>query len=205
MQSPLLQLYPVSTTHYFVCGDVTIHAGAAIAPGVLLQADPGSRIVIEAGACVGLGSVIHAHGGTIAIGESVIVGAGVLLVGKVSVGDHACIGSATTVFNRFVAAGAMVPPGSLLTEQSETSPKSAETVTAKEPEVYEPGFCPPTPQTEPEETDEIESPPTQNAAPDPTRNGSAYGQAYVSQLLGKIFPNQQRFNDSQNDPAADRG
>lgn len=200
MHSPPLQLNPVSTTHYFVCGDVTIHAGAAIAPGALLQADPGSRIVIEAGACVGLGSIIHAHGGTISIGESAMVGAGVLVIGVVSVGDRACVGSATTVLNRSIAAGTIVPPGSLLTDQSEPTPKPAETATATEPEVYEPGFCPPAPQPEPEETDEIESPP-QSAVPDPNRNGSsAYGQAYVSQLIGKIFPNQQRFNDSQEDP-----
>lgn len=202
MHSPPLQLNPVSTTHYFVCGDVTIHAGAAIAPGVLLQADPDSQIVIEAGVCIGLGSIIHAHGGTVLIGESVIVGAGVLIVGVVSVGDRACVGSATTVFNRSIAAGTIVPPGSLLTAEVETIPKPAEAVSAKatEPEVCESSSSPFVPPPEPEESDEIESPPAQSAAPDPSRNGSAYGQAYVSQLLGKIFPQQQNFNNGQSPP-----
>ncbi|MGG6264575.1 hypothetical protein ACQ4M3_26990 [Leptolyngbya sp. AN03gr2] len=82
MQSPPLQLMPVSTTHCYVSGDVTVHPGAAIAPGVLLQADPGSRIVIHQSVCVGLGSVIQAHEGTIEVGEGVIIGAGVLLAGS---------------------------------------------------------------------------------------------------------------------------
>lgn len=140
MQSPPLQLMPVSTTHYYVSGDVTIHAGAAIAPGVLLQADPGSRIVIHASVCVGLGSVIHAHAGTIEVGEGVIVGAGVLLVGSLTVGDRACVGSGTTVMNRSIERMSIVPPGSLMVlERSALAEEPIE-------EVYEPGFCPPSPK-----------------------------------------------------------
>lgn len=233
MYSPSLQLHPVSTTHYFVSGDVTIYEGAAIAPGVLLQADPNSKIVIRAGVCIGLGSVLHAHNGTLEIGEGSILGAGVLLIGDVKVGDRACIGSATTVFNRVIENGMMVPPGSLLgveatfseKQNSEgTSPKGTSQETPSE-EIDEPGFCPPCPTPEttpesnngskpspqndsPEESDEIESPTPQNTSLDTSRNGSAYGQVYVNQLLGKLFPNQHRLNnspDSQNDPSADDG
>jgi carbon dioxide concentrating mechanism protein CcmN len=221
MHSPSLQLHPVSTTHYFVSGDVTIHEGAAIAPGVLLQADPNSKIVIRAGVCIGLGSVLHAHNGTLEIGEGSILGAGVLLIGDVKVGDRACIGSATTVFNRSVERGMMIPPGSLLGIEA-TTPEVTPQETASE-DVYEAGFCPPCPTPEttpesnngskspaqeelPEESDEIESPMPQNTSLDTSRNGSAYGQVYVNQLLGKLFPNQHRLNnspDSQNDPSAD--
>lgn len=188
MQSPPLQLMPVSTTHYYVSGDVTVHPGAAIAPGVLLQADPGSRIVIHQSVCVGLGSVIQAHDGAIEIGEGVIIGAGVLLVGNVVVGDRACVGSGTTVMNRSIERLSIVPPGSLLVNEN-NQPEAV-----KEPELIEDvcqenGSKPPDvqsngakPTVEPQESDEIESPASQN--------GQVYGQAYVNRLLGKMFPNQ---------------
>lgn len=218
MQSPPLQLLPVSTTHYYVSGDVTIHAGAAIAPGVLLQADPGCQIVIRASVCVGLGSVIHAHDGAIEVGEGVIIGAGVLLIGSVIVGDRACVGSGTTVMNRSIESLSIVPPGSLMVQQA-----NVEEVASTEEEVFEPGFCPPPPEeTSAEEAPqdnngsapEVETAETNGSKPDaemnngskPTpepqesdeiespglQNGQVYGQAYVNRLLGKMFPNQQR-------------
>ncbi|NJK53450.1 MAG: hypothetical protein HC936_12730 [Leptolyngbyaceae cyanobacterium SU_3_3] len=115
---PSLQLRSIDTAHYFVSGDVTIHEGAAIAPGVLIQAAPESRIVIGVGACIGLGSVIHAHGGTIEIGAGASIGAGVLLVGQVKIGAHACVGSSSTIMNGGVEAEGVVPPGSLMGDRS---------------------------------------------------------------------------------------
>jgi len=202
MQSPPLQLMPVSTTHYYVSGDVTVHPGAAIAPGVLLQANPGSRIVIYSSACVGLGSVIQAHEGTIEIGEGVIIGAGVLLIGTVTVGDRACVGTGTTVMNRSIASLSIVPPGSLLMNEN-NQPEQLEAV--KELDLTEDvwqenGSKPQTDvQTngskltvEPQESDEIESPASQN--------GEVYGQAYVNRLLGRMFPNQRSFNSNGDSP-----
>jgi carbon dioxide concentrating mechanism protein CcmN len=213
---------PVSTTDYYVSGDVTIRAGAAIAPGVLLQADPGCRIVICASVCVGLGSVIHAHAGAIEVGEGVIIGAGVLLLGSLVVGDRACVGSGTTVMNRSIERLSIVPPGSLMVQQA-----NVEEVAEPTEEVFEPGFCPPPPeqkaveeipqvnngaapkvetaqtngakpssemngskQAEPQESDEIESPTSQESQP----NGTVYGQDYVNRMLGRMFPNQQRLD-----------
>lgn len=225
MQSPPLQLLPVSTTHYYVSGDVTIHAGAAIAPGVLLQADPGCQIVIRASVCVGLGSVIHAHDGAIEVGEGVIIGAGVLLIGSVIVGDRACVGSGTTVMNRSIESLSIVPPGSLMVQQA-----NVEEVASTEKEVFEPGFCPPPPeQNSAEEAPQdnngsapaVETAETNGSKPDaemngseptpeqesdeiesPTpQNGQVYGQAYVNRLLGKMFPNQQQLpNNNGNSP-----
>ena len=85
-----LSFEPISTTQqYCVSGDVAICAGVAIAPGVLLQADAGSRIVIRSGVCIGLGCVIHARQGTITINEGANLGAGVLLIGDVTIGARA--------------------------------------------------------------------------------------------------------------------
>lgn len=202
MRSPSLQLHPVSLTHYCVSGDVTIHEGAAIAPGVLLQADPDSRIVIGVGVCLGIGTVIHASGGTIEIGDGASLGAGVLVVGKGRIGDRVCIGAMTTLFNQSVEPNSMIAPGSLLID--ETVPTESKEPTQTEPkatteEVSEPQPKPTSPQQTvpeeelPEESDEIDSPIT----PDPaTKNGSVYGQAYVNQMLGRLFPHQQNLNGS---------
>jgi carbon dioxide concentrating mechanism protein CcmN len=114
MASLSFQLEPISTTQSCVAGDVVLGEGVAIAPGVLLQADPGSRIVIGAGACLGLGCVIHAQTGVIEIGPGANLGAGVLVVGAAAIGAGALIGSGTTVFNQSIAAAAMIPPSSLL-------------------------------------------------------------------------------------------
>jgi carbon dioxide concentrating mechanism protein CcmN len=47
-------------TRYFVSGEVQVEAGAGIGAGVLLRANPGCRIHIGRGACIGMGSVLHA-------------------------------------------------------------------------------------------------------------------------------------------------
>ncbi|MBE9009998.1 hypothetical protein IQ250_07240 [Pseudanabaenaceae cyanobacterium LEGE 13415] len=225
MQSPPLQLMPVSTSHYYVSGDVTVHPGAAIAPGVLLQADPGSRIVIHQSVCVGLGTVIQAHDGTIEIGEGVIIGAGVLLVGSLTVGDRACVGAGTSVMNRSIEGMSIVPPGSLLCEKGRS---------VKEPieEVYEPGFCPPSPAQKIEEPEDVwqdsepkseaiaqtngskpQNDPVEVNGSKPTeevqesdeiespasQNGQVYGQEYVNRMLGRLFPNQ-RFDGNGRSP-----
>jgi carbon dioxide concentrating mechanism protein CcmN len=111
------QLEPISTTQSCVAGDVVLGEGVAIAPGVLLQADPGSRIVIGAGACLGLGCVIHAQTGVIEIGPGANLGAGVLVVGAAAIGAGALIGAGTTVFNQSIAPEALIPPSSLLVGQ----------------------------------------------------------------------------------------
>lgn len=247
MHSLPQQFHLVSSMHYSVSGDVTIHEGAAIAPGVLLLADPNSRIVIHAHACIGAGTILHAHDGTLEVGEGSVLGVGVLLVGALQVGDRACIGSATTVFNCSIEKGAIVASGSLLGVNSTFESCNCEvTSDSEDDEVYAPGFCPPPPpveqpkelenseeseaskssseSTEPspepspeptdqspessQESDEIESPPVQPLASEPTRNGAVYGQMYVNQLLVRLFPHQQQLNNSsepQNDPSADEG
>lgn len=111
----------LANSQIWIGGQVSIDPSAAIAPGVLLQADPSAQITIGAGACVGMGVVIHAVGGQITIGAGANLGAGVLIYGKLDIGNHACIGTAASVINHSVNQGQMVAPGSLLHNLSDLS------------------------------------------------------------------------------------
>ena len=99
-------------------GNVTIDPSAAIAPGVLLQAEPHSRITIGAGVCIGAGSMVHAAGGNIDIGTGACLGRGVLIIGSGSIAPNACIGAGTTVIDPQIEDGAVIPPHSLLGDRS---------------------------------------------------------------------------------------
>ncbi|MGP1384634.1 MAG: hypothetical protein ACTS2F_13810 [Thainema sp.] len=116
MKFPPLQL--IDHTHFCLQGEVEIDPSAAIAPGVLFQADSDSRIVIGAGVCIGAGSVLHARQGSLIIEPGVSFGTGVLIVGAGRIGANACIGSSSTVLRPAIAPGDVVPPGSLLGDTS---------------------------------------------------------------------------------------
>ena len=116
MQLPTPQ--PVSTSHYCVIGDVSIHPHAKIAPGVVLQAAPQSNIEVAAGVCIGMGVVIQACQGSVVLNVNVTLGAGVLVIGTVDIGANACIGDSTTIINTNVATLQVVPEGSLLGDGS---------------------------------------------------------------------------------------
>lgn len=108
-----LSLPVTGHTQVYVSGDVVIDETAAIAPGVILQTTAKGRIIIKAGACLGMGTILTATVGTIEIGEGAILGAGVLVVGCGKIGDRCCIGSATTLIETSIASGELVSPGSL--------------------------------------------------------------------------------------------
>lgn len=99
-------------------GDITIDPTAQIAPGVILQADPGFGIHIGAGVCVGMGSILHACGGSLRLEEGATLGVGVLLIGSVSVGSKGCVGSYSTVLNTAIEPNEIIPPGSLVGDES---------------------------------------------------------------------------------------
>jgi len=179
-----LQLRPISISHYYVSGDVTIQEGVAIAPGVLIQADPDSSVIIKTGACIGIGAILHASNGVLEIGEGANIGAEVLLVGQVSVGRNACIGSASTILNSAIASGSLIPPGSVVGDSS----RPPDELQATDPVVYPPAGSAHT--TEPSLT-----PPSQSSTStlathsDPSAQSlNVYGQVYVNQLLVKMFP-----------------
>ncbi len=102
----------------YISGEVIIHPSAAIAPGVILQATPNGKIIIDSGVCIGMGSILQVEQGTLEIGAGANLGAGFLMVGEGKIGEHACIGSATTVFHCSVERGKIVAPGSVLGDTS---------------------------------------------------------------------------------------
>jgi carbon dioxide concentrating mechanism protein CcmN len=107
-----------SSQVYVVSGDVSIDESAAIAPGVILQADPNSRIIISRGVCIGMGCILHARDGTLEIEPGAILGTGVLIIGRGKIGENACIGSASTIFNASITRSQMLPAGSLIGDTS---------------------------------------------------------------------------------------
>jgi carbon dioxide concentrating mechanism protein CcmN len=111
----------INDRHIFVSGNVVIHPSAAIAPSVMLQADPGSQLLIGAGVCIGTGCILHAHQGTLEVGAGATLGSGVLIVGQGKIGANACIGSMTTIMDSSVLAGENLPPGSLIGDWSRQS------------------------------------------------------------------------------------
>lgn len=95
-------------------GDVTIDATATIAPNVVLRADAGYSITIEAGVSIAFGCVICATEGNVVIAAGAVLGTEVLVVGAATIGTRACIGTATTVWSRDIAAGEILPANTLL-------------------------------------------------------------------------------------------
>lgn len=192
MNLPPLQ--PISNSHFYVSGDVTIDPNAAIAPGVILQADPDSRIVIAAGVCIGMGVILHAYEGTLEVETGVNLAAGVLVVGKAKIGANACIGSATTIFNCSIESSQVVPPGSLLSEALLGENSSHQVIQA--PEV--PGVTPLRASFhlmsgQISTADPAAAAPPDYSAPQPSENHSpkVYGQEYLNQFLGKLLPYRQ--------------
>ncbi len=111
---PLHVAMPPPNRTAVVSGDVMVHPTASIGSGVLLHADPGSQLIIGIGACVGAGSVIHAHTGTLFIGDGVILGMGTLVFGTTQVGERACIGAGSSLIDVLIAPNTVVPPNSLI-------------------------------------------------------------------------------------------
>ena len=118
MSVPPLRLYNNFET--FFSGEVIIHASAVIAPGVIMQAAPNSKIIIGSGVCIGMGSILQVDTGTLEIESGANLGAGFLMVGAGKIGANACIGSATTVFRSSVKPGEVVPGGSVIGDTSRT-------------------------------------------------------------------------------------
>ncbi|MEG3839664.1 carbon dioxide concentrating mechanism protein [Microcoleus sp. herbarium14] len=193
-----------SNSQILMSGDVVVNDGAAIAPGVILQADPGSRISIAAGACIGMGVILHAREGNLDIGAGVILGAGVLVVGSGTIGANACIGAATTLIDPCIPQMQILPAGSLIGDSSRqiVAEDAPPETPASTPPVARPIDHPPEPETQPQTPPEtaVEPPESNGADPPPQPSDGPtilYGQAHIHQLLGTLFPHRQAFNRSQ--------
>ena len=202
-----------SNSQILMSGDVVVNEGAAIAPGVIMQAEPGSRISIAAGACIGLGVILHAREGTLEIGAGVILGAGVLVVGAGTIGTNACIGAGTTLIDPCIDQMQIMPAGSLMgdtSRQAETSATAAAPTAApispETPETTTPPVAPPIEPPSPAQTPPQTPPETATDAPEstaaePPQPGEIptilYGQAHINRLLGTLFPHRQTFNRSE--------
>lgn len=108
-------------TNGYIQGDVDLAPGVAIAPGVLLGAAPGCRLVISAGVCLGADVVVQARHGDLVIEPGASLGSGVLVVGQGSIGQHTCIGANSTIINPKLGASQAIAPGSLLGDPMQTS------------------------------------------------------------------------------------
>lgn len=192
----LSPLHLIRNFDSYMSGEVTIDPSAAIAPGVMLQADPNSQIIIAAGVCIGMGSVLHARDGILEIEAGATIGAGVLLVGRGKIGANACIGSATTILNCEIAPEQVIAPNSLLGDSSRTlAASAAEPTTASDPVAEVTGLAVQAPEPEPIQ-----------AQAELTNNNGAqlvYGKAALHQLMSTLFPHRQPLNQSLPESSSD--
>ena len=65
---------------------VQLGPGVRLGRGAVLRAEPGARLVVEAGAAIGAGARVEARGGTLRVGAGAVLGARAVVVGAVSVG-----------------------------------------------------------------------------------------------------------------------
>ncbi|MFE1748873.1 hypothetical protein [Coleofasciculus sp. H7-2] len=214
MHLPLLP--PLSNSQVYVKGDVSIDDSAAIAPGAILQAAPDSKIIIAAGVCIGMGTILHAHQGTIEVETGAILGAGVLVVGKGKIGANACIGATTTILNSNVESWQIVPPGSLLGDNTRQiadtptadTPTAASSEAVSDPPANQEDF--PAASTGEEtqngqaiastlSTSSSEDTPKELTPPSPAAGTPVYGQANLNRLLTTLFPHYKSANHPPKD------
>jgi carbon dioxide concentrating mechanism protein CcmN len=192
MYLPPLQLNRDLKT--YVSGDVEVDPSAAIAPGVILQAEPESRIAIAAGACIGMGTILHARGGAIEIETGAVIGAGVLAIGSLKIGANACIGSMTTIIDRAIAPQQVVAPGSLVGEMGRPSPDLSTATNKSE-------VTPPNPPSDALAEADQKSTLTETTSISIQKTKTqVYGQAHLNRMLESLFPHRNALTSLPSDP-----
>jgi carbonic anhydrase/acetyltransferase-like protein (isoleucine patch superfamily) len=167
MQSTPLEF--VSHTHYCSVGEVVVDASAVVAPGVVLQALPGASIHVGACVCLGAGVVLQAKAGALVLESGVSLGVGVLVVGHGRVGRDACVGTATTLINPKIESGAVIPPNTLIGDNSRATGKAQPSMAANQSSAES----------------RIES------VAELTDAHAVYGRAQMDSLLSALFPHRQ--------------
>jgi len=223
MRNALFQLrmhlppLPLSSNYYVHTeGEVSIDPSAAIASGVILRAATDSKIIIGAGVCIGIGSILHANQGILEVETGANLGAGVLVVGKGTIGTNACVGALTTIWNASIEPWQVVQPGCLIGDKGRQVPiissASTEQSATDTPEItpasistagqeFENGQVPSSPKVmstyiAPEDL------PTTSPVAEPTLEDahSVSGQGNLNRLLKTLFPyNNQSFNPPPED------
>ena len=176
MQLPPPQ--PVSTSHYCVIGDVIIHPHAKIAPGVILQAAPHSKIEVAANAFIGAGVIVQAFEGNVVVNDNAKLEAGVLVLGSVEIGANACIGESTTIINTNVNALQAVPAGSLIGDNSRPASAMSEQPSYSSTVVNV--------ASQSIEVNSYTNPGSSQVTPSYRKSG-VIGRSYVTQLLDIMF------------------
>ncbi|MBE9226931.1 hypothetical protein IQ264_16000 [Phormidium sp. LEGE 05292] len=230
MYSPPLQ--PLCNPQSYVSGDVTIDESAVIGPGVLLAAEPNSRIVIAAGVCIGMGTIIHAQEGSLEVETGAVLGAGVLVLGAGRIGANACVGSCTTILYSSIEPNQVISPNSLIGDKSRSTVDvtTVEVTSEVKSDTQPEPFVTPSPEnhdlnvdsqpleaektTDKSQVLEVTSEPQPKPAPQPQptqmevevpTNASVqvYGQLHLNRLLLTLFPHNQSFKPPDQDGKAE--
>lgn len=203
-------LHLVSHTHYYRGGDVIVDATAAVGPGAVFRAAPHSSIRVEAGVCIGAGTVLHAKGGALVIHKEASLGASSVVMGHGQIGAEACIGPSSTLINPQVSKGTVVPPCTLVkgsgfdggTQPAAASQAGAESAVPSVPIEPRSG---PTIQPQEVAPRAVKTGGDTGEASDrngstgalANNNGQVYGRAHVDSLLSALFPHRQPLNNGQ--------
>ncbi len=180
-------------------GDVDIAPGVAVAPGVLLGAAPGCRLVISVGVCLAADVVVQARQGDLVLEPGVSLGSGVLVVGHGSIGQHTCIGAHSTVINPVLGASQVVAPGSLLGDPSQSSP-APQAQAPHAQAAFDSYGSGPSGNTANGAGPSMAGASAQNghslngnsaAAVTPSHGSPVYGKTQVNRLLATLFPHRQ--------------
>ncbi|MEO1094349.1 MAG: hypothetical protein AAFX01_05565 [Cyanobacteria bacterium J06638_28] len=171
---------------YYVGENVIIHANVVIASGVVLEALPGSRVIIGEGSCIGSGTVVQAYGGDLVLSIGVSLGRDVLLLGQGTVGQKACIGADSTLVDPQVAASQVIPARSLLARSDVASASPG--ITEGSPAASTNGKT--TDGTAPSNGHT----PAAELETALTTSPSVYGRDQVMQLVHTLFPHRRPLN-----------
>ncbi len=182
----------ISDNHLYISGNVSLDASAAIAPNVMLQADPGCQLIIAAGVSIGSGCVLHAHNGTLEIDAGVTLGSGALILGSGKIGANACIGSRATLIDSSIEPEYTVPPGAIIGDRSRQDASTQPQNSTQSQNGATPSVAAKVPST-PAET---------NGAVHVEANGKAkqvHGQVYLERMMVMMFPHQHKLENPSSD------
>jgi carbon dioxide concentrating mechanism protein CcmN len=177
---------------FYVTGAVTIAPDAAIAPGVILKAMPGSHLVIGKRACIGAGVVIQAQRGSLTLGEGASLGTGVLVMGCGVIGTHSCVGAESTLINPAIGDAEVLPARSLRGDTSR-HPTESSTATVERNGTTAPPFG----EQPSSAAQAVTSPPSPNGTaasqtlPSSPGAGTVYGREQITLLIHTLFPHPQ--------------